>query len=88
MTAGKDLYLQSGDRVPEGVLCPGGTEERGIEAQCGDSHTAMTDTLGHEGFWSCLDSKLPRLYPRVCINGKKEATKEKNGHGTRWVSQE
>lgn len=24
----------------------------------------------------------------MCISGKKEATKEKNGHGTRWVSQE
>jgi hypothetical protein len=84
MTAGKDVNLQSGDRVPEGALVYRGTEERGIEAQCGDSHTTMTDTLGNEGFWSCLDSKLPGSYPRVCINGKKE---EKNGHGTRWVSQ-
>jgi hypothetical protein len=43
----------------------------------------MTDALGKEAFWSCLDSKLPGSYPRVCINGKKEATEEKNGHGTR-----
>jgi hypothetical protein len=62
-----------------------GTEERGIEVQCGDSHT---DTLANEGVWSCLDSKWLGSYPRVCIHGKKEATEEKSGHGARWVSQE
>jgi len=42
--------INPGIEYLRGALCTLGAVERGIEVQCGDSHTVMTDALGNEAF--------------------------------------